>query len=148
MNPTIYKYLGILVVVIGMLGTAYYKGYSKEHDKLVTYQAQVAQAAKDQNAASELKDKQNKEQANEAENQYTTAINGINDWYLAHPVIRMRDPNTCSGELPKTTSDPKGADGSAASFYVSPYSPELTELIAAQLNELQQRLIAGGVTVE
>lgn len=151
MNP-LYKYLGIAIVVLGALGGAYFKGhhdgYAPEHDKVVVLTASVNALGEAKKAESLAADKKAKEQANESEKNTADTINSIYAYYAAHPSVRMRDPNTCSGGLPKAASDSKVADDTAASGYFSPYSPELTELIANQLDQLQKLLVKDGVKVE
>ena len=148
MTPIMYKYAGMLLILVTLLASAYYKGYSGEHEKLIAFQAKVAQEAADQKAQSELKDKQAKENENASKQAAADAMQGISDYYRAHPVVRMRNPSSCSVSVPQTIGSTQVTDDSATSGYFSPYSPEVTEEIAGRLYELQKLLTADGVEIE
>ena len=60
--PTPYRILAGLAVLLIACGSAYFAGWSGQHDLLVTYRAQVAQAAAAQAAQSHQKDLENEQQ--------------------------------------------------------------------------------------
>ena len=105
MTPTIYKYLGILVVVLGMLGAAYYRGYAGEHDKFVTFKAQVDQQAQDQNRIAKEKDAQNEAQTLAVADAYTADNNR-----LSAALEQLRKSTNRFSQLPKNADSSKGAN--------------------------------------
>jgi len=150
--PTAYKLLGIAAAVaiysISLYGVGRYQGYAKEHDKFVTFQAQVTQIGKAQQKETAALNLKIKENANAAENNLIFATNGVNNYYRSNPVIRLRNASTCSGGMSQSISDSTGSDDSTTSGFFSPYSPEQSELIAVRLFELQNLLRSDGVIVE
>ena len=142
--------LGLLLA--GVFGAGWWKGYSGEHEKLITLTAQVEATGKAQNTQTKIADAKNKEQANEADKNIRIATDGIADYYRAHPVVRVRDACPGRSTLPEAADHPGGVDDTPASVdasaYVSPYDPEQVEQIAARLDGLQKLLIKDGVAVE
>jgi len=154
-----YKYLIIAILLIFYTGGSIYLGYRYEDNVLIAFTAKVKEAGDAQTAAAAAKDKQNQEDANEAQTNATQAINSIADYYNQHPVtVVTRLPNgTSSCTVSGATNSPgstneAGATGNAptqpAVQYVSPYNPEQVEEMASQLNQLEKLLINDGVQVQ
>ena len=133
------------IILAYIVGISWYAAH--EHNSYITYQATVKALGEDQAEQTKLADAKNKEQADESQKSYVDAINGVSDYYRTHPVVRVLN-NSCSGTVSKASDNTKGANDITASGYFSPFSPELTESLATQLYELQQRLIQGGVEVK
>lgn len=101
--PILYKYLALLGVALAIFGAGWYSGYSPQHDKLVSYKAQVAQAAKDQEIAVKAKEKEHDAQTAYVADSYSN--------YYQQLLTRLRDAQRRSSGLPQTASGPQGADG-------------------------------------
>lgn len=146
------KIAAIALLLAGVFAYGHHKGYQGEHDKLVTFQAQVKVTGETAAAQVKIVDQKNKEQANEATKNLAGAVSGITDYYKSHPVVRLR--NTCAGgsSPAQATDNPQSLDATTssadASAYVSEYNPEDVELVAARLDELQKLLVKDGVTVK
>jgi len=149
LSPTAYKYIAIaLFIGVAALG---WKMYWSEHTKLITFKAQVEQVGKDQKAASDKQDQQAKENAREAQQSTAKSAKSIHNWGITHPA-RVFDSASC-GKLPEAAGNPKGTGQAGgleipATQYVSPYTPEETELLANQLDKLLQMLHNDGAKFE
>jgi hypothetical protein len=110
MSITLYKYLGIAIAVIALLGGVYaaghHNGYAPEHDKLVAFQAKVTQEANDQNAAAKRKDAENEAQTLAVANAYTLDNNR-----LSAALEQLRKSTNRFSQLPKGSDSSKGANG-------------------------------------
>jgi hypothetical protein len=139
-----YKLIAGLVGVLILVSGAYYKGYAGEHEKLITYQAQVVAIGKAQEARTKIIDAQNQEAADHAAKTYSAAEKSIHDYYAAHPVIRVRYTDSGSCKVPETAGDTQRSDGAAPSedapAYISEYDPEQVEQVANRLYQLQSLL--------
>ena len=140
------KYGAYSLVILAIVGGSYYEGYAGQHDKLVTFKAQVEQQAKDQEAIVKSKEAEYERNLKNAEQNSSYAAQSISDYYLQHPSIRLLHDNTCT--VSKANDSPKGSNDTSTSGYISAYAPELTEQLASQLDQLQKLLIANGVTVQ
>ena len=139
-----YKLLAILFVLLfDFVAGVYY-----EHEKFVVYKNEQTGIVKAMQIEVKATDDKNKEDANVAQQNSIQAINGINDWYIAHPVIRMRNNSPSPYALSIPANHTASVNDTAPDGYASPYSPRDTEAIAARLNGLQQLLIKGGVTIK
>jgi len=139
-----YKLLMILFILLfDFAGGVYY-----EHEKFAAYKNEQTGIVKAMQIEVKATDDKNKENANVAQQNSTQAINGINAWYNAHPVIRVRNnsPNPYALSIPANHT--ANVNDTAPDGYVSPYSPRDTEAVAARLDGLQQLLIKGRVTVK
>lgn len=141
--PLAYK----LLLAALMLATAFTGGLLYERAKLSAYKGEVKGVAEQQVREVKAVDGKNEGSANATEQSYVEAITGVDAYYKSHPVVRVQYRD-CTSPLPETASDPKGVDATAASGYVSPYSPSDTEQIAVRLDALQRLLVADGVTVQ
>jgi membrane protein involved in colicin uptake len=92
-----YKPIGLVLVLLMFGGACYYQGYAGEHDKLITFKAQVDQAAKDQNDASKKKDAENEAQTLAVAQAYGDAYNN----------------STSGGQLPPATQGAQGSNGAS-----------------------------------
>ena len=130
-------FLGI-VFVCGMLtDRSYFNSYKGEVKGAAHAQAVVAKAA----------DVKNQGDANVSLDQYHKDVQAVNDYYHAHPVIRVRVVNgACT--VPEAPDNSKVPDGASASLYASAYDPVEVERVAHRLDELQKRLVAAGVTIQ
>jgi len=139
-----YKLLAVLFVLLfDFAGGVYY-----EHEKFAAYKNEQTGIVKAMQIEVKAIDDKNEEDANVAQQNSIQAINGINDWYIAHPVIRVRNnsPNPYALSIP--VNHTASVNDTAPDGYAGPYSPRDTEAVAARLDGLQQRLIKGGVTVK
>lgn len=129
-------FLGI-VFVCGMLtDRSYFNVYKGEVNGVAEAQGKIAKAA----------DVKNQGDANVSLDQYYKDIQAVNDYYHAHPVVRMRVVNgACT--VPEAPDNSKVPDGAASTLYASAYDPAEVERVAARLDELQKRLVEAGVTV-
>jgi len=152
MIPTAFiKPLLLALAIAGIFGAGWYKGYSGQHDKLVTYRAQVKSLGKAQTKATEAANDRVQAAATQATQDIQYATTSISGYYRDHPVVRVRNTCASGSTLPIPTSDTRTVDDTTAadnaSAYVSPYDPEEVEQVAARLDGLQKLLIKDGVTV-
>lgn len=142
--------IGVGIVILLMFGSGVY-GWYKEHTVLVQYQQKVKDMGKEENDLVAKYDKLIKDNANDSEKNIQITANGINEWYLKHPVVRVQ-PNSCSGQTTGPVSNSgapnETSSSGSAGWYQSPYSPETTELIGAQLDELMSLLRKDGVKIK
>jgi hypothetical protein len=106
MNPLVLKYGAYALVVIGIFGVGYWKGYAPEHDKLISFQAKVTQEANDQNAAAKRKDAENETQTLAVANAYTVDNNR-----LRAALEQLRKSTNSFSKLPKAADGSQGSDG-------------------------------------
>ena len=137
-----------IVIALVALVFSYFAGVYTEHEKFEAYKNIQAGIAEKQAADTKAADLKNKGDADDAQQSYIQAITGVNDWYRDHPVVRVQYAAASGCIVSQTADNPKGLDATAAIGYVSPYSPADTEAVAVRLYDLQQRLIAAGVTYE
>lgn len=131
-----YEYLLGALIIAAAMAFSYYKGYSYEHDKLVAYQAQVMQEAKDQAAQSAATDAKHKQEMKDAKDSYQARIARITAYYNG-----LRN-NGAGSSVPQTSTNPSGTNGSPSAG-----PDEACAVVSARLYELQQLLIAAGVTI-
>jgi hypothetical protein len=101
LTPTVLKGLGILLLLGGVFGAGWWRGYSGEHDKLTTYTVQVTQQGKDQAAQTLLKDMQNEEATRSIAQTWKTDHDRLvanNDWLRNHPNGSGPMPQTIDGQ--------------------------------------------------
>jgi len=98
-----YKYAGIAFIVAALLGSAYYKGYAHEHDKLIAYQAQIKQIQLDNDIIVKQKDEENVKNAK-------TITAGYNAYYTKL-IAGLHNNAANSGQPTKDSDSTKGADG-------------------------------------
>jgi len=106
LTPIMYKYIGLALFLAGFGLYCHHLGYAGEHDKFVTYQAQVTQAAKDQNEASQRKDKANEEQTLAVANIYSGELDR-----LRSKLNSLQHNANGFGKLPQATDSTKGTNG-------------------------------------
>jgi hypothetical protein len=136
-----YKLIAGLVGVLILVSGAYYKGYSGEHEKLITYQAQVTAIGKAQIAQNKIIEAKQQEASDHAASTLKTTSDSIHAYYAAHPVIRVRYTASGSCGVPEAIGDTKRTDGATSSeyapAYISEYNPEQVEQVANRLYQLQ-----------
>jgi hypothetical protein len=136
-----------MVIVIVLLVVAFLGGMAVEGEKFSAYKYEQKGIAESQAKFAKDTDAKNKGDANDAQQSYVEAINGVDAWYRDHPVTRLQYiPHT--GTVSKADCDTKSTDETAPGQYVSPYSPADTEQIAVRLDQLQKLLIRDGVNLE
>jgi hypothetical protein len=129
------------------LATAiFFSGVWYEHTNLVAYKAQEKGVTEVQGKIVKAADIKAEGEANVSAKELTDSIQSVHDYYKYNPVVRVQY-RTGACTMPGPASDTKSFDAATSSGYASAYSPESTELIAAQLYELQQLLIKDGVIV-
>lgn len=141
MNPILARIVGALV----SLAIAFSFGVLYERGNLKEYQGEVKGAVSVQEQVAKAADTKNEGDAHASEQSIAKAVSGVYAYYDAHPVVRVQHDGSCA--MPKAAGDTQSVDGAAPGLYASPYSPRDTELVAARLDELQKRLIAGGVKI-
>lgn len=128
------------------LGIVFVCGMLTDRNYFNAYKGEVKGAAETQVHDKVVKDAKNQGDANVSLDQYHKDVQAVNDYYHAHPVVRVRVVNgACT--MPETPDNSKVPDGAAAALYASAYDPAEVERVAARLDELQKRLVEAGVTV-
>lgn len=123
--------------VVLALGFAYYKGYSGEHDKFVTFQAQVEAQGKIQEAKNESVQKQSDLVSKGIKNEYEAKIAAVRNYYAG-----MQHPSTGSGKLPTLSSPTSGVNESTTYYQLAESCSETTiQTLALQDWILQQAAI-------
>lgn len=129
--PMPYRILGGLAVFLIACGTSYFYGWSGQHDLLIAYRAEVAQAAASQAAQSHQKDVENEAQTQAAAIAYSADADRLNA-----ALERMRKQSSAGGRtvsqfalsaksLDAATGEQRGAcEGSE--FYVNALNDALT----------------------
>ena len=135
----------LVVVLIAMFGS-FIAGIAVDHVAFDKYKGRVEGMASAQVIAANAANKLQEGTANEADDEYRNAIQGIRDYYDGHPVVRMH--NTCTSRVSKTFDNPTRPDDTATGEYASPYRPADTEQVAVQLNALQNLLVRDGVMIK
>lgn len=132
--------LAVFLFVVG-LGC----GFAIDRQFYGAFKSNVKSAGVAQVAVVKIQNQQNKEAANVSLKKYQQDILAVHNYYKLHPVNRVQ--YRCPGPVPGPPGDTTSVDAAAPGLYASPYSPVDTELVAMRLNDLQKRLIAGGVKV-
>lgn len=145
-----YRIVGILAIGAAILLAGIFIGYRHEHDSLVALESKVAQAAADQVKSDKEKEALYERNLNEANKNTTNAAQSISDYYHAHPSIRVLHDSSCS--VSQANDNSQGTNDSTTdsnvATYISQYSPESSEQVASQLDQLQKLLIANGVQIK
>jgi len=150
LNPYLmYIKLGIVAaIVVAVYFFGHHQGYQPEHDKFTTFKASVAEAGSLAAAQAKQLDAQHEKELQDAQTNTLNTATAITDYYKSHPVIRVYHDRSGGCSLSKTDSNSSKSDEASTAGYVSPYSPESTEQVANQLDQLQKLLIKDGVTVQ
>lgn len=128
----------ILILVTVVLTVVYVDHLQKEI-------AGFKSAAQAQLAQTKIINDKNIKEASDAQLSFQSATNDIHSYYLANPV---RVYNSCGSAVSKAIGDPQRIDDTSTTEYASTYTPESTEIIANQLDQLQKLLVADGVKVD
>jgi hypothetical protein len=122
----------VLVIKIGLALAAcaifYFMGYSHEHKKFVTYQAEVAALGKAQETINAAKVKEHETISNSIANQYEARLSAIHGYYAD----RMQ-PDSGGGNLPPVSKSPSCPDAAPANSVSARQCAETTLM----LTELQ-----------
>ena len=145
---TFYKLMGGILFLLVFGATCAFCGWRIPHDELTRFRAEVEAAGRVQQAQSLATDTKHQQEMKNAAESMVQAVGGIDSYYKQHPVVRVRDVCPGGSGMPQTAGGAEGIDAATVSGYVSPYSPQEVEKVAAQLNELQLLLLRDGVTVE
>lgn len=137
--------LARVVGAVASLAIAFMFGVMYEHGKFQEYKGEVKGASGVQEQATKSADTKNEGDAHAAQQSYAEAIQSLDAYYRAHPVVRVQHDGSCS--MPEAAGSAQSPNAAPAGFYASPYPPADTELIAERLDALQRRLLAAGVTV-
>lgn len=106
LTPMMYKYLGIALLAMAYGAFCYHKGYQAEHEKLITFQAEVTQKAIDQNEATKRK-----EAENEATTKSLAVAYSVDNNRLRAALEQLRKSTDRFSKLPKASQDSEGAYG-------------------------------------
>lgn len=109
MNPYLIIVAGL--VVVSAYGTGRYQGYAAEHEKFLTFQADVAAVGKAQELANQHAVQISEVISEGVKDEYETRIADLRRRY-AH-VDRMREPNTCGSNVPAVSKPTSVVAGSA-----------------------------------
>lgn len=146
------KQIIIIIAILCLCIASGYGGYKYESTKYDKFVSEVKIAGDKQAAESLTKDKEYKDNAQQAQDNSTNAINGINDWYNKHPPVGVQHDGSCSSTVPQTNSNTEGINEADTQgytgWYLSPYSPEETEQIGSQLQGLLDLLHKDGVQIK
>lgn len=145
--PLPYRILAGFAVLLVLVGGAYYRGWSSQHDVYIAYKARVAQTASIQAAETAKIDAYHQKELEDATHNTQIATDSISAWYKSHPV-RVLLPSACASGVSTASSNTQGADDYAPIEYASPYRPDDTEQVANRLDQLQKLLIKDGVQIE
>jgi hypothetical protein len=139
MFPNPYKIPIYLVLTILILAFTYYEGYSREHDKLITYQATIEANAVLQNKQNVLKEKEQNDTTTQITTDYSNTVAKLNS--------ALRLQHTSSNIVPKPTSSiysvngpkPEQSNACTDTFYAN----ALEDVV--KLNALQDWINAEGL---
>lgn len=112
-----FKYLGIGLIILAMLTGAYYKGYAHEHDKLLSYQAQVKQEQLDQSSVIKQKEKEN-------EDQTKFVAQSMDNYYKHLESDRLQHISSSGSSSAKTPASNQENGGSGTSSLGACYGTE------------------------
>jgi hypothetical protein len=118
-----------IAIAVAIILAAYWKGYSDEHERFLKFQAEVAAVGKAQEQANQHAIEVAEIITESVKENYETRIASIKSEYAR----RMRQPNTCGGNLSAIPKPPSIVAGSAD----DPAITELCALETAKLIELQ-----------
>lgn len=120
--------------VVLALSFAYYKGYSGEHDKFVTFKAQVEAMGKIQEAKNDSIQKQSDLVSKGIKNEYEAKLAAVRNYYAG-----MQHPSTSGGKLPSLSNPTSGVNESTAYYQLAESCSETTvQTLALQDWILQQ----------
>ena len=142
MNPLTIKIAAYAAGAVLLFGL----GFGTEYRNMVAYKAEQKGITEAQVAQVKATDIKNQGDANDAQQSYAQAITSLDAYYKQHPVIKLQN-NGCIA-MPQTSGSASSVDGSASTWYASPFKPNDTESVAIQLFELQRLLINDGVNVQ
>jgi hypothetical protein len=137
-----------LILALALFISGLSIGVYHEHEKLVIYKAEQKGVAEAQKKITDEQNTKNDGDKKDANDKYKKDMDNLSNYYKLHPVIRMSGNAAGCGRVSKTFVNTPSVDDTPADQYVSPYSPLDTETVAVRLNDLQQRLIAGGVSIQ
>lgn len=135
--------LGIVALII-----VFVSGYTLYSFGKSTNQMEVDQQIIAQQEAADKKEKEYQANAAKTQEDYQASVDAIREYYNQHPAIRVFNSCPSASGVPSTNGSSETTDAANTGLYVTPYSPEDSEIVAARLNNLQQLLIKNGVTVE
>jgi hypothetical protein len=120
--------------VVFALGFAYYKGYSGEHDKFVTFKAQVEAVGKIQETKNESIQKQSDLVSKGIKNEYEAKLAAVRNYYAG-----MQHSGASSGKLSGISNPTIGTNESPAYYQLAESCSETTlQTLALQDWILQQ----------
>jgi hypothetical protein len=114
-----------IAIAVAIILAAYWKGYSDEHDRFLTFQAEVAAVGKAQELANRHAVKTAELISEGVKDEYETRIAAIRSQYAG----RVRQPNTCGSPV-STVSKP------ATSVAGTARDPAIVELCAVETAKL------------
>lgn len=127
--PNPYVILGVFAALVISWFAGDYHGYSKEHDKFVTFQTQVKDEGQRQIAKNESVVKQNEIVTEGVKNEYEARIAAVHAYYSR----RVQYANPGSGGVPSISKPSPGANGSTSDpEFVGRCAETTTQLISLQ----------------
>src|SRR5271169_4949417 len=105
--PWYYKVLGAVVILAAVYGGGYYRGYSGEHDKFVSFEQSVKDEGTAQAVAARARDLANEQQKKESADEYQKNLDDTN----ARWSIRLRNTSACGGSMPQASGASGKPDG-------------------------------------
>lgn len=148
MNPKIVEGIFALIIAALLFGA----GFMTDRVYYSNYKGEVKGAADVRGEITKAANTKNEGDYHASNEDITGALQNQADYYKLHPIVkyvRVQD-NGCSavpGPADNTQGGHGATTGSDVATYLSPYSPEEVEQVAARLDNLQQRLLKAGVTV-
>ena len=120
--------------VVFALGFAYYKGYSGEHDKFITFKTQVEAVGKIQEAKNDSIQKQSDLVSKGIKNEYEAKLAAVRNYYAG-----MQHPGASGNKLSGISNPTSGTDESPAYYQLAESCSETTlQTLALQDWILQQ----------
>jgi hypothetical protein len=125
-NP--YTILGAVGAVLAAFAFGLWKGYSYEHEKFLTFKAQVVAETKIQEAKVESITKQQDIVTKGITNEYEAKLAAIRNYYSS---FGLRNPSTSGKQVPRLPSAPEGIDAATAYTVLAGQCTETTLMLTS-----------------
>ena len=99
------RIIGIIVLVAGLFGAGYYKGYSSEKQRFDTFKADLEAQVKAQEAINEATKKQQDIIAKSIRSDYENKLNTLKSYYGG---VRQQSSSSTLSTIPKSTFNING----------------------------------------
>jgi hypothetical protein len=118
-----------IAIAVAVILAAYWKGYSDEHERFLKFQAEVAAIGKAQELANQNAIQLAEVITEGVKDEYETRIAAIRSQYAG----RVRNANTCGGNVPTVSKPAKSANGTTDDIgVIGACALETAKLVALQ----------------